>query len=452
MDSVLDIALRPNNPTSPFWLETTKGTEHVSTDMNLIGPHHHRQKPPQQGKRRKPSRQARKHILFIVENSVVPIDSRVWGEALAAKEWGYDVTVVCPKGKTYTKSFERLNGIDIYRHPLPLQASGKWSYLAEYLWALTWECFLCFRIFFKKRFHVIHGANPPDHLFLLASLFKLFGTKYIFDHHDLCPENYVAKFQTKDLVYKLLLIFEKLNFNVADIVISTNQSYKRVAIQRGRKDAAHVFVVRNGPRMNELYYPAPNFKWKDGFDYLVAYIGVIGEQDQLEVLLNIVNCIVHERNVTNVRFIIIGTGPNLKQVVAKSEEMKLDKYVLFTGFIPYDQVYEIFATADVCVNPEHRNDFTDKSTMIKIMEYMSFGKPIIQFDNAEGRVSAAEASLYIKDNSNQAFADALIELVQNTAKKQRMGEAGRKRVQTLLNWNIQKESLRRAYHALLSEQ
>jgi glycosyltransferase involved in cell wall biosynthesis len=390
----------------------------------------------------------RRHILFIVENAVVPPDSRVWYEALAAKEWGYNVTVVCPKGMDYNRSFEMLNGINIYRHPLP-EADGNNSYVMEYIFALLYEIVFSIWIFLKEPFHIVHGANPPDHLFLVAGLFKLFGVKYVFDHHDLTPETYLAKFKRKGLLHKLLLLMEKANFKMADAVISTNESYKSVAVQRGGKDGKDVFVVRNGPRLNCIKVPPPNLKWKGNYKYLAAYIGLIGAQDQLDVLLRIIDCIVNQRKIATIKFIVIGNGPNWKQIVQQANEMNLSKYVEFTGFIPYGHMlFEILATADVCVNPEFRNEFTDKSTMIKIMEYMCFGKPIIQFDTTEGRVSAGDASLYVKENSEQAFADVLINLIHDSCKRERMGKVGQQRIKDFLQWDIQKLELNKVYRFL----
>lgn len=393
----------------------------------------------------------KKHILFIVENSLVPLDTRVWSEALAAKEWGYEVTVLCPKAMGCNKGFEILDGINIYRHPW-FAGETKASYVIEYITALVWEIFFCIRIYLAKPFHIIHGANPPDHLFLVAGLFKLFGVKYIFDHHDLAPESYVAKFKRKGILYKLLLLMEKMNFKTSDAVVSTNNSYKTVAMKRGGKNSRNIFVVRNGPRLDTIFFPPKNPKWKDGFDYLVAYVGIIGTQDQIDVLLRIIDCLVTERKVMNIKFIIIGSGSNLENIVQMAKKMKLEHYIEFTGYIPYGRLlFEILVTADVCVNPEFSNDFTDKSTMIKIMEYMTFGKPIIQFENTEGRVSAGNASIYVKDNTVQAFADHLIDLIQDSGKRKKMGKVGEQRIRDFLQWDLQKIELKKAYRFLFSE-
>jgi glycosyltransferase involved in cell wall biosynthesis len=392
----------------------------------------------------------KKHILFIVENSFVPHDVRVWSEAQAARKWGYRVSVICPKGMEYKKTYENLRGVHVYRHPR-CTAKKKNDYFLEYTMAMIWEALFTFYVFLKHPFQVLHGANPPDHLFAIAMMYKIFGVKYIFDHHDLAPESYRAKFMKKGILFKILLAMEKLSFKLSDAVVSTNESYKSVAIERGGKGGDKVSVIRNGPDLSEIYYPEANGGWKKGFDYLVAYIGVIGVQDQLEVLLRIIDHIVNEMNEKRIKFIIIGTGSNFDNIVKMAGEMKLNSYIEFTGFIPYADVYEIFSTADACVNPELKNEFTDKSTMIKVMEYMSFGKPIVQFDTVEGRVTAQDAAVHIEENDELKFARELVALVKDTEKKRKLGEIGRRRVQEFLQWDIQKQELKKVYERLLPE-
>jgi len=250
----------------------------------------------------------KKHILFIVENNSVPNDIRVWNEAQAAKEFGYDVSVICPRSDKNSPKYEILEGIPIYRHYRPIEASGKLAFLIEYGNAIFWEFLLSLYIFFKNPFHLIHSANPPDHVFIIAFFYKLLGVKYIFDQHDICPENYVAKFRRKDVFYKIMLLMEKLNFKTADIAITTNESYKRVAITRGGKNTEDVFVVRNGPNLSKVIFVEPNEKLKEGFDYLVAYVGVIGNQEGIDNLLRAVQYIVYQKKIHNIKFIVIGIG------------------------------------------------------------------------------------------------------------------------------------------------
>jgi glycosyltransferase involved in cell wall biosynthesis len=358
----------------------------------------------------------KKHILFIVENNAVPQDIRVWNEALSVKEFGYDVSVICPKMHDNALPFERLEEIEIYRHEMPVEASGKLSFIFEYANALFWELFLSIKIFSRKKFHVIHSANPPDHVFLIASIFKLFQVKFIFDHHDIAPENYLAKFDKKDFFYYFLLLMEKLTFGTADLVISTNESYKKIAIKRGGQSPDKVHVVRNGPNLSRIEYVSPNNSLQAEFDHLVAYVGIIGNQEGIDILLKIVNYVVYEKKVTNVKFVIIGKGPNLYNMIKLSNKMKLEKYVEFTGYIPYHNFYEYISTADLCVNPEFKNEFTDRSTMLKIMDYMVMGKPILMFETTEGIVTARDAAVYIRKNDIKMFGDKLLSLLNDNNK------------------------------------
>lgn len=389
-----------------------------------------------------------KHILFIVENNPAQTDRRVWSEALTAKQLGYHVSVICPESVKEGRRSRCIDGIDIYEHPRPHEGSGISGLLIEYANALIWETILSLRIFFRNPFDVIHAANPPDHLFLIAVLFKPFGVKFIFDHHDIAPETFFAKFGRKGIFYAILHVMELLTFKTADIVISTNESYKKIAVERGGKCADEVFVVRNGPDLSQIPSMEPNNSLRKGFKYLVGYVGVLGQQEGMENLLDAVKYTVEKRNRTDIRFIVVGKGPQLKSLIRMCHVMGISQYVWFTGFIPDRDLYEILATADVCVNPEFSNEFTDKSTMIKIMEYMAFGKPIVQYETTEGKVSAADASVYITENSVTEFADAVISLLDDPEKRRLMGQKGRKRIVDMLGWHHQKLCLKKAYESI----
>lgn len=390
----------------------------------------------------------KKHVLFILENSTVPPDARVWSEARAVREMGYEVTVISPKRQWAPKKYELLEGIEIYRHPCVNDIDTKVGFFIEYFNALFWEIFLSLKVFLKKPFHVIHGANPPDHIFIIALFYRVFGIRYIFDHHDLTPENYIAIFERADFLHRILLFMEKMSFRFADIIISTNESYRRIAQQRGKKNKDQVFVVRNGPDLSRYQFLPPNEKWREGFDYLVAYLGVIGKQEGIDNLLRSIHYLVYEKHVTNIKFIIVGTGPNQVQMAKMSEDMELSRYVHFTGFVPYEALYEILSTADLCVNPEFRNPFTDKSTMIKIMDYMVFGKPIVQYITTEGKVTAGEAAKYVYNNDEIEFAESMVDLLNKPDLRKKMGEIAKYRVKHKLNWNIQKHNLKKAYRHL----
>ncbi|MBN2040394.1 MAG: glycosyltransferase family 4 protein [Spirochaetes bacterium] len=393
---------------------------------------------------------AGKKILIIVENLPSPFDRRVWQEATALTEKGASVTIICPTGSGYEKKYEVTDGITIHRHNLPMEADGPLGYLLEYSVALFWETVIAWKIFFTKGFNVIHACNPPDLIFLVALPFKLFGKKFIFDHHDINPELYLAKFNKKNLFYKFMLFFEKMTFKCADISIATNESYKKIAVERGGKKPEDVFIVRSGPDVNRMKIIPPVRELKKGRKFLVGYVGVIGKQEGLNYLIDACDYIVKNRKRNDIHFICVGGGTELENIKEYALKKNVAEYFTFTGRIPTEQLLEALNTSDVCVNPDEYNEMNDKSTMNKIMEYMALGKPIVQFDLTEGRVSARDASLYAKHNDAVDLADKILTLLDNPEKRKKMGEYGYNRVKSELAWNYEKENLYRAYRKILS--
>ncbi|WP_340588357.1 glycosyltransferase family 4 protein [Erythrobacter alti] len=391
---------------------------------------------------------AGKSLLIVVENLPLPFDRRVWQEARTLKAAGATVSVICPIGKGYEKRYEEIEGVHIYRHPLPLEANGPLGFLVEYGAALFWETVLAWRIFFKRGLDVIQGCNPPDLIFLVALPFKLFGVKYIFDHHDINPELYEAKFDKRGFFWELMVLFEKLTFKAADASIATNESYKRIAIERGGMEPDKVFVVRSGPDLSRLKRVEPNQALKDGKRFMVGYVGVMGEQEGIDLLIEAVDHLVHQMDRHDIRFVLVGGGPALSGLKRMVADCGLNEWIHFTGRAPDQELFEVLSTMDIGVNPDRVNSMNDKSTMNKIMEYMSLGKAMVQFDVTEGRFSAQEASLYAKANDPIDMAEMIVELLDDPVRRSRMGEFGRKRVEDDLNWTRQIEPLLRAYHAV----
>jgi glycosyltransferase involved in cell wall biosynthesis len=387
----------------------------------------------------------KRKILIIVQNNPVPFDDRVWKEALSLHKADYEVSVLCPKGKGADRTYELIDGISIYRHPAPSESNGLLAYIWEYGCALLWEIVYSWWIYLRRGFHVIQGCNPPDDIFVVALPFKLLGVRYIFDHHDVNPELYLSKFGQKDFLYKVQTWMESLTFRFADVVMSTNHSYKEVALTRGGIAPRDVFVVRNGPELNTFKAVPPNPVMKHGKQHLIGYVGVMSVQEGLDILLDVAQHIKHLGR-TDVHFTCIGGGPALTGLRKMVQEKSLGDMVTFTGRIPFGQLLEILSTADVCVNPDKPCEMNDMSTMIKIMEYMALGKPIVQFDVKEGRFSAQDASLY-SDNGNQVpdFADKILWLLDHPEERRRMGEFGRKRVQEELAWEYSVPNLLGAY-------
>lgn len=385
-----------------------------------------------------------KHILIIVENLPVPFDRRVWNEATTLQKHGAKVSVICPKMKEFNKKYEVIEGIEIFRHPLLVEAKGKIAYFLEYSSALFWEFVLSLRIYIKSRFQVIHACNPPDLIFLIALPFKFLGVKFVFDHHDINPELYLAKYDKKGVFYKFLLWAERLTFRFADFSIATNESYKDIAVSRGKMDPGKVAVVRSGPDLKKFVQSTGNLSWKNGRKYLVGYVGVIGEQEGIDLLLYAILNIIRERN--DIQFAIVGGGPSLEYHKKQAQQLQLSVFVDFYGRVSDEMMIEILNTADVCVNPDKFSAMNDLSTMNKIMEYMALGKSIVQFDLKEGRVSALESSLYANNNDPIDFAKCILHLIENENLRKSMGEYGYQRVVNELSWAKEQEKLIRFYN------
>lgn len=392
-----------------------------------------------------------RRVLIVVENLPVPFDRRVWNEATTLAEAGYEVSVICPKGQDARASFEMLDDIAIYRHPLPFDARGAAGYFLEYFSALFWEWWLTWRIFFTRGFDVIHACNPPDLIFLVAAPFKfLFGKKFVFDHHDINPELYEAKFKRRDVFYRALLWMERATFRLADISIATNNSYRAIAIERGKMDPEKVFVVRSGPSRSRIRVVPANDALKKGRRFLVGYVGVMGAQEGIQYLLQAAKRIVYDLKRDDVQFALVGGGPELGQMKEMASALKLDDRVTFTGRAPDALLLDVLNTADVCVNPDECNVMNDKSTMNKIIEYMALAKPIVQFDMTEGRYSAQDASLYARCNDAGDLADKIVALLDDPEARRRMGEYGHQRVVDVLEWSHEAPKLLAAYDAVFA--
>lgn len=391
-----------------------------------------------------------RRVLILVENLPSPFDRRVWQQATTLHAHGWQVSIICPTGKGYEAAYECIEGVHIYRYTLPSEAEGALGYLLEYSAAL-WHTFRLARKVRRERgFDIVHACNPPDLLFLVGGWYKKWhGTKFIFDHHDINPELYEAKFGRRDLLWKLMVWLERATFRTADVSIATNESYRRIAIERGGMDPARVFVVRSGPKLDRLKVVPPNPELKRGRRFLVGYVGVMGKQEGIDYLLKAARHIVHDLGRQDVHFGLVGGGTSLEDMKRLAAELGVADHVTFTGRVPDAELLDMLNTADVCVNPDVANDMNDKSTMNKIMEYMALGKPIVQFDLTEGRFSAQEASLYAAKNDAKDMARKIVELLDDPARRERMGAFARRRVENELEWRFEVPKLLAAYGTVL---
>ncbi|MCR6631815.1 MAG: glycosyltransferase family 4 protein [Magnetospirillum sp.] len=389
-----------------------------------------------------------KKVLMMVENLPVPRDRRVWQEAQALAAAGWEVSIICPATAAYPRGHEVIEGIHVWRHPLPAEGEGLAGYVREYSVALFWEFVLAWRVLRARGFDVIHACNPPETMFLVGGFFKLLlGKRFVFDHHDLSPELYVAKFGKRGLAHRMLLWLERMTYRTADVSIATNESFRQVAIMRGGMDPDRVFVVRSGPDTRRLTITPPDPALRQGAEHLIAYVGVMNSQDGVEYVLDAMRVLVVDQG-RNVRAVLMGDGPMLPQLKRRAEELGISAWVTFTGWADDATLIPMLNAADVCVSPDPANDFNHSCTMNKILEYMALAKPVVLFDLTEGRRSAGEAALYARDNDAADMAAKIAQLLDDPALRHRLGAIGRARMERELSWEYQVPRLLSAYAAL----
>ena len=393
-----------------------------------------------------------RRVLIVVENLPVPLDRRVWLEATTLVAEGYLVSVICPTGRGWDKPYEYIDGVHIYRYPEPPEAhSGAMAYAREYGQAL-WHMFRLARVVRRERgFDVIHGCNPPDLVFLLAWRYRLSGVRYLFDHHDVCPELFEAKFDKKGLLYRVMLIWERLTFATADVSIATNESFRDIAIRRGKMSPDDVFVVRSAPKIEKFEIRPGDPALKKGAKTLLGYVGVIGQQEGMDLLVAAADYLIRDMGYDDVHFAIVGFGPEVPAVQKDVAARGLDRWFTFTGALYNEDLLAVLNTADIGVSPDPKNAMNDISTMNKIMEYMTLEKPAVQFDLKEGRASAGEASLYARANDPKDFAAKIAWLIDHPEEGRKMGQLGRKRVLENLSWGHSVPYLLAAYERVFTK-
>ncbi|MDQ3886196.1 MAG: glycosyltransferase family 4 protein, partial [Actinomycetota bacterium] len=387
--------------------------------------------------RKRQSRRGR-HVCIVVQNLPVPFDRRVWLECQALRAAGYEVSVVCPKGKG-DPAYHELDGVHLFKYPAFPPITRQVMFLAEYAYSILATLAGLIRAWRRKPFEVVQVCNPPDVLWAAVLPFQmLFGVRMVYDQHDLCPELYRSRFaSTATVPYRALLLAERITYRLSAHVIATNDSYRRVALERGGKRPAEVTVVRTGPNPDRMRRGAHDETLRRGFDHLLVYLGVMGPQDGVDLALRAMHYIVHVRGRTDVVLTLIGDGDAGAELRRLTTELRLDGYVEFTGRAPDELVARLLSTADIGLSPDPKNPLNDVSTMNKTMEYLAFELPVVAFDLVETRVSAEAAAVYAEPNRVDRYAYMIIELLEDEIRRKQMGALGRRRVEEALAWHHQ---------------
>lgn len=389
-----------------------------------------------------------KRVLILVENLPVPLDRRVWQEACALRDAGHRVTVVCPRMRGYVEPYEVLEGITIYRHWIAGEARSKAGFFWEYLtavWGQWWCALLAWR---RRGFDVVHLCNPPDILFLVALPFKwLGGVKVVFDVHDLWPEMFAVKFGRRGPIHALVRLAERCTLGIADQVIATNESVRNKILERSNTLPESVTIVRTAPKDMDTSAVVDE-SLKNGRAFLVGYIGVMGDADGVDYLIRAAHQVVMRMGRKDVQFLLMGTGPEFDKLRLLRDELGLVNYVTMPGRVTNESLFSALKTMDLGVACDPINEYNDHCTMNKTLEYMAFGKPQVMFGTREGRFSAGDAATYVMENSAEALAQAIIEVLADPGGRQRMGTEGRRRLVEELGWEKSAKNLREVYGRL----
>lgn len=384
------------------------------------------------------------HVLILVENLSVPFDRRVWQESRALADAGHQVTVICPQGTRQDRESEAIiDRVRIMRYPLRPACGGPAGYIREYSVALWHTLRLALKVHRTDRIDVVHFCNPPDLLFIVALVLRVLGgTRSVFDQHDLVPELFLSRFPSGGrTLFRLTRIVEKITYRCSDAVISTNESYRRVAIERGGMAPERVAVVRSAPELSTFQRCAPDPGLRHGKRYLAAYLGVMGPQDGVDYALRAIAHLRDRLGRRDTHFVFMGAGDSFDDLVELSTELGIADIVEFTGRVPDDFVRRCLSTADVCLSPDPKNPLNDVSTMNKVVEYMAMAKPVVSFDLSEARISAGSAAVYVPDNDEAAFAGAIDQLLDDPIRRREMGRYGHDRVARELSWEVSEKSL-----------
>ncbi|ABF42791.1 glycosyl transferase, group 1 [Candidatus Koribacter versatilis Ellin345] len=395
-----------------------------------------------------------RNILIIVQNLPVPFDRRVWQEATSLQRAGFGVTVISPKKKIYKKTHEILEGVEVYRYPLIYEAdAGVLGYFVEFVYC--WLATLCFAViaYARRPFHAIHACNPPDTYFALALLFRIFGVKFVFDHHDLCPEMFVAKGRSKQgILYKGLLFLERRTLRSADMVIAVNQSHFDISEQRGGIRPERIAIVRSGPRRAWADLDATKPELKNGRQHMVTYLGEMCKQDGVDILLESIAHYKSKYGESDTLFVFVGGGPDQQRLRNLATEMGLQGMTHFTGRVSDEDLWAYLSTSDVCVDPDPLTEWSNLSTMNKMIEYLAFGRPVVAFKLREHFNTAQDCALYVEPNDEKSMAESIRSLLLNSALRQEMSQKGRDRFRSDLAWENSEVVLVARYSELLGYQ
>jgi glycosyltransferase involved in cell wall biosynthesis len=389
--------------------------------------------------------------VIVVENLPVPLDRRVWQEANALKDAGWKVSVVCPQTPKYPLAHEVIDGISIYRHPLPLEARHRFGFAAEYAAALFHEARLLLKVLRNEGFDFIQACNPPDLIFLVAAPFKLLGKGFVFDHHDVTPELFSAKFGRKGALHAILRMTEWLTFKCADAVISANETFRQIAIQRGGKRPDDVVTVYSIPEKSRLRRVKPDPRLRNGKRYVIGYVGIVGDQDGLDHLMRAIHLLRTKFQFTDFQVVVVGDGPALPSVKALAAELDVADAITFTGYLSGEQLLCHLSAFDIGVMPDPVNEYNDKISMNKVFEYSALGIPSVAYPLTETKHLLGDAGVFSRTTEPDGLAEACLELLRDDDLRRRQGARAKQLSDTKFSWERERSKYVGVFDRLMSK-
>jgi len=390
-------------------------------------------------------------VLFLIEDGSYLYDNRVRREATCLRQAGATVSVICPNaGNEPYRS--RVDGVAVYRYRKPSLGEGLLAHMGEYVVSLTSHFFLSLLVALREGFDVIHAANPPDLLWLVAAPYRLLGKRFVFDHHDLVPELFEERFGARrSTLASVARFMERMSFRLASHVISTNESYRNVALSRGGLNEDQVTVVRNGPDPDDFRVTAPNEAIRNLAPKVVGYLGNMNPQDGVDLVVKAAAIIAQTYRRSDIAFVLIGSGDSFEGLRELRDSLQLQDSVVMTGRIPWQDVIATLAAVDICVQPDPPGGLNDHSTMNKLMDYMILGKAVLTFDLPETRVSGGDAVEYVSGGGAEELAASIVELADDEERIARLGQMARRRATDVLAWQHQAPNLLVVYRKLFPE-
>lgn len=387
--------------------------------------------------------------VIIVENLPVPFDRRVWQEAQALRSAGWEVSIICPTSEQHAERQEVLSEISIYRHPLPMEARHKLGFLLEYSAALFWEACLLFKIAMTRGFDVIQICNPPDILFVNTIPYKLFGKRVVFDHHDVCPELFETKFGRRGMLHRLMLLAEKATMRTADIVISANETYRDIAINRGGKSPQDVITVYSVPDRAFIRRVEPDPELRKGARLILGYVGIISDQDGVDHFVRMLQHLIVDFECSDIRGVVVGDGPALADVRKLAHELKLAEFITFTGYLRGEALCAALSTFDIGIIPDPANEYNDKISMNKVFEYSALGIPAVAYNLSETRKLLGTTAEYADDATPAGLARACLTLIKDDTARTMRGQAAKILADKSFDWEHERGKYVAAYQRLI---